>query len=206
MGGWITAEPANGDPTLSQFRSNRAGGPPVPRPQPTPGAPPPPEEFLIEGVQPGEFLLRPIAGAVKSITWNGRDYTDTPFDTSTGRDITGVVVTTTDQACGISGVVRDGTGQAVADTVVIYFPTDRTKWSGYGPQPTRIRSITPTSEGRYQASTLQAGDYFVIAVDDAHADRWKDPSFLESASRAATRVRLEWGDRKVVDLVRQEVK
>lgn len=209
LGGWITAEPANGDPTLSQFRSNRAGGPgpPAPRPQPTPGAPPPPpEEFLIEGVQPGEFLLRPLGGLIKSITWNGRDYTDTPFDTSAGRDITGVIVTTTDQGCGISGVVRDGAGQPIPDTVVIYFPTDRTKWSGYGPQPTRLRSITPTSEGRYQTSSLQAGEYFVIAVDDEHADRWKDPAFLESASRAATRVRLEWGDRKVIDLVRQEVK
>jgi hypothetical protein len=207
LGGWITAEPANGDPTLSQFRSGRSGGPPVVRPEPAAGAPPPPpEEFLIEGVQPGEFLLRPIAGTVKSITWNGRDYTDVPFDTTTGRDITGVVITTTDQGAGVSGVVRDGSGQPAADTVVIYFPTDRARWTGYGPQPTRLRALTASSDGRFQLTMLQAGEYFLIAVDDEHADRWKDPAFLDSASRVATRVRLEWGDRKVVDLARQAVK
>ena len=207
FGMWMTAEPANGDPTLSQFRSGRGAGPPVPRP-PTPpdGPPPPPEDFLIEGVQPGEFLLRTLGGVVKSIMWNGRDYADMPFDTTTGRDITGVVVTLTDQAGAISGVVRDPSGQPAANAAVITFPTDRSRWTGYGPQPTRLRATIPSSDGRYQMPTMQGGEYFVVAIDDELAERWKDPSFLETLARVATRVRLEWGERRTLDLMRQEVK
>jgi hypothetical protein len=207
FGMWMTAEPANGDPTLSQFRSGRGAGPPVPRP-PTPpdGPPPPPEDFLIEGVQAGEFLLRTLGGVVKSIMWNGRDYADMPFDTTTGRDITGVVVTLTDQSGAVFGVVRDGSGQPAANAAVITFPTDRSRWTGYGPQPTRLRATIPSSDGRYSMSAMQAGDYFVVAVDDELAERWKDPTFLETLSRVATRVRLEWGERRTLDLMRQEVK
>jgi hypothetical protein len=143
---------------------------------------------------------------VKSIMWNGRDYADMPFDTTTGRDITGVVVTLTDQSGAVSGVVRDGSGQPAANAAVITFPTDRSRWTGYGPQPTRLRATIPSSDGRYSMSAMQAGDYFVVAVDDELAERWKDPTFLETLSRVATRVRLEWGERRTLDLMRQEVK
>jgi hypothetical protein len=53
---------------------------------------------------------------------------------------------------------------------------------------------------------VPAGDYLVLAVDDESAERWKDPAFLEAASRVATRVSIAWGETKAQDLTVQEVR
>ena len=58
----------------------------------------------------GEYVLRMKYGSrtVESIIWDGQDYTDRPFDASTGRDISGVVVTlSTTDVVAVGGVVTD---------------------------------------------------------------------------------------------------
>jgi hypothetical protein len=61
-----------------------------------------PNEFSIGGFQPGLYWVRlaEMPGwIVKSVAWNGRDYTNTPIDASAVESITDVVVTVTN-ACG----------------------------------------------------------------------------------------------------------
>ena len=73
----MQAEPADGDPMLgrSHGRGEKAES----------GS-----TFTLQGLQSGEYLLRSIGGGmIKSIQWQDKNYTYTPFDTSSGQDITG---------------------------------------------------------------------------------------------------------------------
>ena len=156
----------------------------------------------------GEFLVRSLGGAlIKSIIWNGRDYTYTPFDTTGGRDITGIVVTLTDAAnTAVTGTVRELTGQPAAGAAVIVFPAERTQWSRYGVQPARLRAVAPSTTGVFTMRPLPAGDYFIIAIDGDSVEQWKDPKWLERASAVATKFTMAWGGRVTQDLVVAQVK
>jgi hypothetical protein len=57
-----------------------------------------------------------------------------------------------------------------------------------------------SSAGGYQLTTLPAGDYYVVAVDAAHWNASMDPTFLASLVPAATRVSLDWGQTRTVDV------
>ena len=190
----IRAEPANGDPSLGQPRSIR-------RPED-------PLNFTIEGVLPGEYLLRVFGpgGSIKSISWNGKDYTYTPIDLTAGGDVAGVVLTLTDEAATVSGVVRDAAGQPAAEAAVMHFPIEQGQWTNFGSQPVRLRATTASTSGVFALRQLPAGDYYVIAVDGELIDAWKDPAFLERAARVATRVTVEWGETKTQDLVVQTIR
>jgi hypothetical protein len=191
----MTAEAATGDVTHSQSRAV------VDLKDPT-------LPFRVEGLGPGEFLLRATIGSliIKSISLGERNYTTTPFDTTSGHDISGVIVTLTPQVCRINGTVRDAQGRAVANAAILVFPTDRQQWNRMGIQPTRFRSIPAASNGSFTGGALPAGEYFVVAVDDALAESWKDPKFLASAAGTATRVTLGWGDTRVQDLTLAVIK
>ena len=190
--GFLRAEPANGDPTLGQPRMRRT-------------ATDPGDAFTIEGLRPGQYFLR-TSRTVKSIVWDGRDYTSTPFDASTGSDITGIVVTITDEAGRITGTVRDQTGAAADDAAVIYFPAERELWTNFGTQPPRMRATTASTAGIFNVTGVPAGDYLLIAVHGDQIDAWKNPAFLDAAARLATRVSVDWNETKTLDLVRQQVK
>ena len=202
----VTAEPANGDPALTPSRS-LPDAPSTPPAAASAAPAPATHPFTIRGVPSGEFLIRPFTGlSVESITWNGRDHTDLPIDTTSGRDISGVVVTLATQTISVGGTIRDRSGQPAMTAAVIVFPAQRSLWTNYGIQPLRLRSATASTSGDYQLQGLMAGDYLLLAVDGSQAERWKDPAFLESASRVATRLNLQWGDKKTQDLVLQEVR
>jgi hypothetical protein len=165
-----------------------------------------PNTFSVQGLLPGEYFLRTSgSGAtVKSVIWDGKDFTNRPFDTSNGLDITNVVVTLTDRTASIAGTVPDFSSSPNG-AAVIAFPAEREEWSSYGFQPTRLKSVAVTNNGSYRIE-LPAGDYLLIAVDGTQIDAWQDPKFLESASRLATAVTLAWGDDKTQVLKMSGVK
>jgi hypothetical protein len=190
----ISVEPANGDPTLGQrfVRANLVGES---------------AEFNIVGLQPGQYLLRLVGSRpLKSIMWEGRDYTYTPFDTSSGRDYTGVVIAVSTEQTTINGFVRDRAGQVQENAAVIYFPVEPAQWTNFGNQPSRLRSASVATTGEFTLRTLPAGDYFLIAVDTDQSDSWKDPAFLAAASKVATKISIQWGETKTQDLVLQQVR
>jgi hypothetical protein len=191
----ISVEPANGDPTLGQrfVRTTPAG---------ESGA-----EFNIVGLQPGQYLLRLVGSRpVKSITWEGKDYSYTPFDTSSGRDFTGVAIAVSTEQTTINGFVRDKAGQVQENAAVIYFPVERPQWTNFGIQPSRLRSASVSTTGEFTLRSLPAGDYFLIAVDTDQSDAWKDPAFLAAAAPLATRISIQWSETKTQDLVLQQVR
>jgi hypothetical protein len=155
--------------------------------------------FTIEGLMAGEYFLRVGGARVESITWDGQDYTDRPFDGRPGRDITGVVVTVTSASSSISGVVGDGNTTLTSAAAVIAFPIEREGWSNYGFNPTRLTSVLTASDGRYRVDGLPVGEYYFIAVPASQERAWLDPSFLAGHAAHAARVRLDRSDAKIAD-------
>lgn len=181
-------EPANGSPSLGIARPGQ-------RPED-------PDDFVLDNVAPGAYVLRFSQSAgwiLKSITLDGVDYTYRPFDTSDGRDITNVRVVFTDQPTTLAGTVRVSTGSA-ADSAVIAFPVEQEQWSKYGFSPVRIKATRPAGSGAFQLTSLPEGEYFVAAVPGADADAWQDPEYLKQLARSAARVSLKWGQTSSVEL------
>ena len=168
-----------------------------------------PLRFVVEGLQPGEYTLRVITlggGTVKSIVWEGRDYTSLPFDASIGRDIDDVVITLTTKVIRLNGVVHDAQGALVESAGVIAFPVDARQWTNYGFRPARIASASASSRGAFTFLTLPAGEYYLIAVDQSQLNAWQDPKFLEAAAPQATRIAVDWGETKAIDLTLRTVR
>jgi hypothetical protein len=192
----VMAEPARGQVSLGYPRSQATGllmgkGP---------------ETFSIDGLLSGEYVLRFGGRSVKSVMWDGRDYTYAPFDASAGRDFNDVIVTLTSQSILLTGTVRDDRGAVSKTAAVIVFPVERDQWSAYGFAPPRIGAASVNTAGLYRFQRLPAGAYYVIGVDDSKIDAWQDPQFLEAASRSATRITLDWGAKATQDLVLSQVR
>jgi hypothetical protein len=183
----VAASPANGDPTL-----------PEPLAFTTPRDPR--LAFTIEGLLGGTYLIRGGGGALAmmSVTWQGRNVTDTGLDVSIGGDFDDVVITLTNRSADVSGVVRDRNGTAAA--AVIAFPADRDRWTNYGVRPRLFGTTRSGPTGAYQLRSLPEGEYLLIAVDLARINAWTDPKFLAAAVPSATRLSVRWGEKKTQDL------
>jgi hypothetical protein len=137
---------------------------------------------------------------VESITWDGQDYTDRPFDGTPGKDITGVVVTLADASSSVSGLVTDGTATMTSGAAVIAFPVERKGWSNYGFNPARLRSVLTTRDGRYRVDGLPPGEYYFLAVPAPQERAWLDSAFLEGHAAQASRVRIDRSDATIANL------
>jgi len=168
------------------------------------------DEFEVVDLMFGQYFLRvtpyPVGWIVKSISWNGRDYTGAPFDTTSASAFDNIVVTVTNAAPVVSGTVTDGQGTPAATGTVIAFPADPALWTNYGLAPTRIKPVGVSNTGAYRLATLPAGEYFLIALSGAQPMAWQDPEFFKKASALATRVSVGWSDKKSVDLKVTEVR
>ena len=186
---YLHAIPANGDPSLgypSAWGSLATGT----------------REYTFEmtGLLGGRYILE-VAGLV-SVTSEGRTVPDAGrdagFDATLGRDFDDVVLTLTDKATVLNGVVRDRNGPVIA--AILAFPVDRDRWTQFGWNPARFRSARSAADGTYVLSDLPAGDYHVVAVDAAHMLTWQHAKFLAAAAPLATRLSTGWGETKTLEL------
>jgi hypothetical protein len=185
----VQLEPADGDARLFPTHTG-LGGPPARR------------LFSVTGLRAGEYVIRPNVDFDRSrtvvrIVANGQDVTTRTIDTSSG-DISGVVITMTTKATRISGSLRDVT-EPGRQTSVVAFPVEQRQWSRYGLTPLTIKDTLFVGP-RYTLTGLPAGEYFVVAVDAAFSGAWRDPAWLDAASRVATRVTLKWEEPVTIDL------
>jgi hypothetical protein len=139
--------------------------------------------------QDGTFQLRGIAGpqiirvqgvpvgwALKSVTIDGADITDAGFDFRPGHDINGLVVTLTDRLSEVTGNVRDGRGQPVADYVLVAFPEDAKLWGG---QSRYVQTTRPNQNGTFSLKGLPPGRYLAAVVPALENGLQNDPAVLE---------------------------
>ncbi len=116
-------------------------------------------------------------------------------------DATSLVVTYTDRPSKVSGTVTDEHGATSPTAVVLVFPVDPRRWSGYGASPRTLKSALVTRTGVYTIDHLPPGDYYAIAVGAADIDGWRDPATLEALATQATRLSIAADDPpKTLDL------
>jgi hypothetical protein len=154
-------------------------------------------EFELKGVI-GKGTFRPTGTslALKSVTLDGRDITDTPFEMKAGTNVTGLEITLTKTQTTLSGQVQSGLG-AAKDYVLVIFPGNVRE----GDLPTRfIRTVRPDQDGKYQTKGLPAGDYFAIAMEAIEQGEQWDPAFHDRMKPRATNFRLSEGQTLTLDL------
>jgi hypothetical protein len=161
--------------------------------------------FTSAEIPPGRFQLSvpvPSGWFVKSVTLQGRDIADLPFEMK--ETMSGVTVTMSRRGASVSGAVRSTAGAPDATAALLLFPTDTRLWIDYGPYSRRLKDTRATRTGTFEIRDLPAGDYYLVAVPQA-AMTWK-PGFLESMSRIATRVTLSEAEQRSIDLRVQDVR
>jgi hypothetical protein len=156
----------------------------------------------------GSFQVRGIAGRVlfrpgplpndmvlRSVTLNGVDITDRPYDAANG-DVTGLEIVIVDQGQ-VSGTARNSHGEPVRDYRVLLFPGNGKP----SPQTTRFMhtgSADPT--GRFQLIRLPAGEYLGLAVESLEQGQEWDPSFQQRVLPSARKFVLNEGQALTIEL------
>jgi hypothetical protein len=134
----------------------------------------------------------PTGWMIQSVFHAADDITDKPLDVT--EDLDRVVITLTKRPAGISGTVSDDAGKPATECSVVIFPDD----PALGPPHSAryLRALRPAETGTFEAKTLPAGNYLVVAVDTLEAGDENDPELLEQLRPLATRVAATWGEVK----------
>jgi protocatechuate 3,4-dioxygenase beta subunit len=134
--------------------------------------------------------------AIRSVRRAATDVTDSGFEVKSGDD-TVLEVELTNKLTTISGLVTNARGEAVKDYTAIVFAQDAERWKGN----TRYLSTgRPDQDGRFSITGLPPGEYYIIALDRVESGESSDPEFLEKIHTRASRLTLNEGETKTVDL------
>ena len=133
--------------------------------------------------------------ALKKITLNDEDITDTPIDLRT-KDVDGVEVVLTTKVTRVSGGVSDDRG-STADYAVVIFASDPTKWID---RSRFVAFARPTQQGRFLLTGLPPEDYLAIALPGVNPAEIWDPEFLQQLRTQATAFTLGEGEAKALEL------
>jgi Carboxypeptidase regulatory-like domain len=152
--------------------------------------------FTID-VVPGRYRLSAggVNGwSVESAVVGGQDALDFPLEIRSSQNLTGAVVTFSDQMTTLSGTVTNTQGQAMSDYTLVIYPTDQRYWL---PQSRRIRSVRPATDGTFSINGLPTGDYRIAPVLDPEPGSWFDATFLQQLDSSSERFSLAEGEKKV---------
>ena len=155
--------------------------------------------FELKGAR-GPVLFRVAAGpawALKSVSLEGNDITDSPTDLSGPEGLSGVTIVLTDKLTDVSGQVTDGRGQPLKDFLVVVQPAEPKS----GPAVTRyLRTIRPEQDGRFRARGLPPGEYFATAVESLEQGRQFVPDVQARLRDTARRFGVREGETVSLDL------
>lgn len=165
------------------------------------GAVKPDNSFEVRGLT-GLRIFRlmglPQGWSVKSVKLNGQDVTDTGAEFKGSEAFTGLEILVTSKTTQVNGTVKDASGKAVKDYTVVFFAEDQQKWTA--PTGRHVVGVRPDTEGGFQVKNLPPGSYYAVAVDYIAQGEWGDPELLEKLKDKATRVSLDEGETKTVEL------
>lgn len=168
----------------------------------------------------------------EAVMHNGNNITNRVIEFGLGSSISGLEIVFSDRIGNITVTLSDA-GAQPQDFVAIAFPADKEKWgdsrylyalSVVAPNPAAGTGApgaaaamgrtamgpdtTPYAIGVMPGSNsfrnLLAGDYFVVALEDASYEDAREPEYLERLSQIATRVTLSAGESQSVQLRRQK--
>ncbi len=157
--------------------------------------------FEILNIMPGTYTVSlPAAGSrwwLRSVVVDGRDILDIPLEIGTAGDVTGAVVTLTDQHTELSGTLQSASNVPAPEYFVVVFSPDRVVWR-LGAR--RVQFTRPSTDGRFSFRDLPSGDYLIAALTDMEPTDLGDASFLERLIPAAVPIHLSEGEKKTQDL------
>ena len=155
--------------------------------------------FELGGVT-GSVLFRvtaPPSWTLKSVSVQGEDMTDVPYEFKGAQALSDVVIVLTDKLTEISGGVTDTRGRSVTDYVVVLLPSE----AKAGSAATRFtRTIRPDQQGSYSVRGLPPGEYLVAAVESLEQGREWDPEFQGRVRDVGRTVTLKEGQSLALDL------
>jgi hypothetical protein len=161
--------------------------------------------FRLEGMVPGVYRFSaPIRGIraplgswwLKSIVVSGREVLDAPLDLRQSSE--DAVVTFSDRASTVAGMVKDAQGAVVPDAWAIVFSTERAAWFF---NSRRVAGVKTEVDGRYTIRNLPPGDYYVAAATDVAQGEWFDHDVLQKLVPSAIRIALGEHEDKKQDVV-----
>jgi hypothetical protein len=148
------------------------------------------DTFELGGIV-GNILFGANAQAwlLKSVTFAGRDITDTGVDA--GRLGTGeVTIVMTDRITSVTGTVEDIRHRPVTSYVAVVLPAE--PMTGIGAQR-YTRLLVPNETGGFSVRGLPAGEYVVAAIDPAEAGSEWNPTIQKSVRAGGHRFVLTDG-------------
>ena len=144
----------------------------------------------ITGTRRLRVVRAPRGWALKSMTVNGVDVTDTPLRFGTAaQSIDNVDVLMTNRLTEISGEVTDSSGRRVSSAAVLAFAADRERWY----PASRFVQYAAASDGTFAIRGLPAGEYFLVAVPrtrDLDAGGWQNQATLSALAQRSAHVSL----------------
>ncbi len=145
--------------------------------------------LMAQGLPGGWAISRATAGGV--------DVTD---ELVVAADVPDVTIEITNRVPGLTGAVSNTRGELVPDAIVLIFPQDTQGWGTLAPG--RGAMLRADDKGEFRLRMMRPGSYFVAAVTSVsvEVDNWTDAAYLETLVSRATRVTLEGGDQRRVDL------
>ncbi|MEZ5315980.1 MAG: carboxypeptidase-like regulatory domain-containing protein [Vicinamibacterales bacterium] len=159
-------------------------------------------EFATPELPPGRYVvwMGPLGSwGVRSITLDGRNVADEPFDFGP-EGVSGITVTYSDRLPTVTGTVRDDRGRPVAGGTVLMFPVERRYWTDGGALPRRMKNTRTSTNGSYTIGGVPEGDYYLAATADDPPVYWHTPEMLGNALAHAVKVSLSEGQRAAADL------
>jgi hypothetical protein len=148
----------------------------------------------------GSVLIRPSRLAdgfwLKSIARGDTDISDSPLAITHGVAISNVTVVVGNRGATLTGAVSKD-GNVEGDYTVILFPEDRKPEVALG---RLVRAERPDHKGTYRITGIPPGTWLVAAIDFVEEGQWLDPAYLESLRSLATKITLDRGDDKTLNL------
>jgi hypothetical protein len=148
----------------------------------------------------GKLLFRvsaPPAWALQSVTIDGEDVTDVPYDFKGAQRLSDVRIVLTDKLTEVSGSVTDERGRLLADYVVVLLPAEPKE----GMAAMRFtRTVRPDQQGSYRVRGLPPGRYLIAALESLEQGREWDPEFQDRFRDLARGISLTEGQSASMDL------
>jgi hypothetical protein len=135
---------------------------------------------------------------LKSVSIDGKDVTDSPFDFRE-RDVSGVELVFTTRVTTLTATLAVPKDHVVSDYTVLVFAADDTKWTVLSRYVTLLR---PNQQGAFVTKGLPPGQYYAVPVGALAGNEWQDPDYLRArlTSGEATPFSLDEGETQTVTL------
>jgi hypothetical protein len=149
--------------------------------------------FSVTSFVPGAYVLTdpsrgiraPVSGWwIKSVVLDGRELLDAPLELKQSEN---VIVTVSDRASELSGVVKGAQDSPVPEQFVVAFSASRDHWFH---NSRRVAGALTDASGAYTIRNLPAGDYLVATTPGLSSNEWFNPSVLERLALHAQTVTL----------------